>query len=94
MYPHFILLDIREETDEGARCPEMLNCKCLEVALVHMFCGVFQLCLEGSLHLAPRNLAQAVGKHLQIQPLMSFPFPIFICFEFELCFLIIYHIKK
>lgn len=59
-----------------------------------LFRGIFQLSLEGSFHLAPRNLAQAVGKHLQMQLLMSFPFPIFICFEFELCFLIIYHIKK
>lgn len=72
----------------------MLNFKRLKVALVHMFRGVFQLSLEGSFHLAPRNLAQAVRKHLQMQLLMFFPFPVFICFEFDLCFLIIYCIKK
>lgn len=74
--------------------PEMLSFKRLKVALVHMFRGVFQLSLEGSFYLAPGNLAQAVRKHLQMQLLMSFPFPVFICFEFDLCFLIIYRFKK
>lgn len=62
--------------------------------LSHEWCSVepFSLTFASSVYLAPRNLAQGVRRHLQL--LMSFPLWPFICFEFGLCFLIIYHIKK